>query len=208
MTVTARPSSFGSATYSSSPLDAPGARGCAGRRRVTSSSVKALSSDSIGTWCTTSPNAALGAPETRCVGESGVIEVRVRGLERAQLAASAGRTRRPGLPDHRARSSGSRAARAARATRRRAPRAAALSRRSRPEPSALAQVRDARWASSGPPCSSCSAPCRRSFRLRAVNTSSSKACGGGHRARAAPRTGSGRRSAASPWCPDRRCRAC
>ena len=32
---------------------------------------------------------------------------------------------------------------------------------------------------SGPPCSSCSTPCRRSFRLRAVNTSSSKACGGG-----------------------------
>ena len=39
----------------------------------TSSAVKALSSESIGTWCTTSPKAALGVPDTRCVGESGVI---------------------------------------------------------------------------------------------------------------------------------------
>src|SRR5579862_3830903 len=32
---------------------------------------------------------------------------------------------------------------------------------------------------SGLPCSSCNTPCRRSLRLRAVNTSSSKVCGGG-----------------------------
>ena len=36
-----------------------------------------------------------------------------------------------------------------------------------------------RAAVSGLPCSSCSTPCRRSLRLRAVNTSSSNACGGG-----------------------------
>ena len=91
------------------------------------------------------------------------------GLERRAAPASADRIRHPAPPDHRARNSGSRAARAARAARRpappRLPRSRAGSARSGARRSALRcapRVERAALLILQPPC-------RRSFRLRAVN---------------------------------------
>ena len=173
--------------------------------------VKALSSDSIGTLWITSPKAATGAPETRCVGESGVIRsgysassarssiiswsysasgtlrlvelvvalVVMRDL-RAQLGDAAF-----GVPSHGRRRSAERRGAALRLSRR-----AAM-----------------RLGVSGPPRSSCSAPSRRSLRLRAWRAASRRPQRAA-RARAARRTGSGRRSAAVHRLQVERARAC
>ena len=74
---------FGAILDRRDPL--PDARAPVGRSPRPPSSANALSSDSIGTPCRTSANAALGAPLTRCVGESAVISSGCCGFERAQL---------------------------------------------------------------------------------------------------------------------------
>ena len=72
-----------------------------------SCSLNALSSDSIGTACTTSRELRDAMPPTRCVGESGIDEFGMRGLERLQLAHQRVELRRPRLPGRRGRNNGS-----------------------------------------------------------------------------------------------------
>ena len=72
----ASPSTFGSVTYSiaRSAMPALGRAGCAPAcsHARSSSSSRALASDSIGCRCRTSPKRSSGRPPTRWVGESGV----------------------------------------------------------------------------------------------------------------------------------------
>ncbi len=82
-------------------------------KAATSSSLKALSSDSIGTACTHLAEGGAGGAADALRGRVGGDELGMRGLERPAAPASAGRTRRPGPAGRRARSSGSRAARSA-----------------------------------------------------------------------------------------------
>ena len=79
----ASPSSFGSATK----RIAPGTSFSMRVPHATSSSREnALSSDSIGARCSTGANVEAGRPPGRCVGESGVDELGMLLLDRAQLA--------------------------------------------------------------------------------------------------------------------------
>ena len=115
-------------------------------------------------------------PATRCVGESGVMSVRVGRLEGAQLAHQAVvlGVRDLRIIEHVVAVVVLRQLRAQLGC----PRRRRRCHKAAPEPSRSRSVA-MREGVSGPPCSSCSTPCSRSFRLRAVNTSSSKACGGG-----------------------------
>ena len=81
--LTAMPSIFGSHEYSSTSSVPSRARQRASQASI-SSSVVLLSSESIGSRCTTVPNSPCGAEPTRCVGESGVIELGIFRFERAQ----------------------------------------------------------------------------------------------------------------------------
>ena len=76
-----------------------------------SSSSRALASESIGSRWRTCSNRSSGCPPTRCVGESGVRSSGKLLLERLQLAHTARRTRRRRSRAGRARSTGTRAAR-------------------------------------------------------------------------------------------------
>ena len=79
----ARPSSLGSATKRIGP-----GTSCSMRVPHASSSSRenALSSESIGTRCSTGANVDAGRPPGRCVGESGVTSSGCCRFERAQLA--------------------------------------------------------------------------------------------------------------------------
>ena len=50
-----------------------------------SSSLRALASESIGCRWATFSSAPIGSPPTRCVGESGVTQLGMLGLDRAEL---------------------------------------------------------------------------------------------------------------------------
>ena len=144
-------------------------------KATTSSSVKALSSESIGTWCTTSPKAPLGVARDALSRRVRRDELGICGLERAQLAHQAVvlGVRNLRIIEH---------VIAVVVLRRSAPQFGGTRRRrraSRGGPAVQGSRRLAiREGVSGPPCSSCSTPCRRSLRLRAVPRSSSKAFGG------------------------------
>ena len=142
-------------------------------KAATSSSLKALSSDSIGTWCSTSPKARARRTGDALRRGVGGDELGVRALERAQLlhqpVVLGVRDLRVVehvvavvvLCDLRAQLGCARRGRRGHDTALRRSRSTAM-----------------RCGVSGLPRSSCSTPCSRSLRLRAVITSSSNACGG------------------------------